>query len=190
MEHVLHVLSHHSQIFYANIHKIMSNVRKWSSRSQGKVASTLLKFPEKKWSTGMRCDNLCSDTIALFGNDAFIQFAKLAKSGNWHCHLQWQCTRSCVTYMMQEGYQWKGDECSLLICHMQIFKSIDFRTMGLWNGLPLFWYTLYRDTLHCLTALGRSFSVKISNRGGAQNTPLRDATFYGRHWWAISIYRR
>ena len=58
----------------------------------------------------MRCDNLCSDTIALFGNDALIQFAKLAKSGNRHCHLQWQCTWSCVTYMMQEGYQWKEDE--------------------------------------------------------------------------------
>ena len=27
-----------------------------------------------------------------------------------HCHLQWQCTRSCVTYMMQDGYQWKEDE--------------------------------------------------------------------------------
>ena len=33
---------------------------------------------------------------------------KLAKSGIWHCHLQWQCTRSCMTYMMQEW--WKEDE--------------------------------------------------------------------------------
>ena len=38
------------------------------------------------------------------------QFSKLAKSGICHCHLQWQNTRSCVTYMMQEGYQWKEDE--------------------------------------------------------------------------------
>ena len=30
----------------------------------------------------MRCDILCSHTIALFGNDAFIQFAKLAKVDN------------------------------------------------------------------------------------------------------------
>ena len=35
----------------------MSNVRKWSSISQGKVESiSSFKFPEKKWSTGMRCD--------------------------------------------------------------------------------------------------------------------------------------
>ena len=38
------------------------------------------------------------------------QWTKLAKSGIWHCHLQWQCTWSCVTYMMQEWYQWKEDE--------------------------------------------------------------------------------
>ena len=42
------------------------------------------------------------------------QLTKLAKSGIWHYHLQWQCTRSCVTYiymyMMQEWYQWKEDE--------------------------------------------------------------------------------
>ena len=51
--------------------------------------------------------------------------------------------RSCVTYMIQEGYQ-NGSEIkklarfkqtlkmsfSLLIGHTQIFKSIDFRTMG------------------------------------------------------------
>ena len=38
------------------------------------------------------------------------QLPKLAKSGLWHCHLQWQCTRSCVTYMMKKVYQWKEDE--------------------------------------------------------------------------------
>ena len=38
------------------------------------------------------------------------QLTKLAKSGMWHCHLQWQWTRSCVAYMMQEWYQWKEDE--------------------------------------------------------------------------------
>ena len=62
-------------------------------------------FPERKWSPGMRWDNFSSHTITLFGNDAFIQLSKLAKSGSWHCHLQWQCTRSCVTYLMQEMYQ-------------------------------------------------------------------------------------
>ena len=73
-------------------------------------------FPERKWSPGMRWDNFSSHTIALFGNDAFIQLSKLAKSGSWHCHLQWQCTRSCLTYLMQERYQWKEDE--LLFTYM------------------------------------------------------------------------
>ena len=44
------------------------------------------------------------------------QLRKLAKSGSWHCPLQWQCTQSCVTYMMQEGYQWKEDK--LLFTYM------------------------------------------------------------------------
>ena len=35
------------------------------------------------YSHGTRSDNLCSQTIALFGNYVFIQFAKLAKSGNY-----------------------------------------------------------------------------------------------------------
>ena len=73
-------------------------------------------FPERKWSPGMRWENFSSHTIALFGNDAFIQLSKLAKSGSWHCHLQWQCTRSCVIYLMQEMYQWKEDE--LLFTYM------------------------------------------------------------------------
>ena len=32
------------------------------------------------------------------------------ESGIWQCHLQWQCTRSDVTHVMQEWYQWKEDE--------------------------------------------------------------------------------
>ena len=74
------------------------------------------------------------------------QIPKLAKSGIWHCHLQWQCTRSCVAYMMREWYQWnfgKRMSCSLHIGHMQIFKSVDFRTMGLWIWITFFWYALY-----------------------------------------------
>ena len=117
MEHVLHVLSLHSQIITQTSIKSYQNVRKWSSISQGIVASiSLFKFPEKKWSTSTRCNNLCSDTVALYGNDAFIQFSKLAKGGNWHCHLQRQCTWSSMTYLMQEGYQWKEEE--LLFTYM------------------------------------------------------------------------
>ena len=39
----------------------------------------------------------------------------------------------------------KRMSCSLLICHTQIFKSIVFRTMGLW-----IWITFFFDT-HCIT---------------------------------------
>ena len=122
----------------------MSNTPEWSSRSQGKVASTLFKFPKRKWSHGMRCYNLCSRTNALFGNDAFIQFEKLAKCGKWHCHLQW----SGVTYIMYMKHgckkvtNGKKMRCSLLICHMQIFKSIEFTIIGI-----LKWCTFF-DT-HC-----------------------------------------
>ena len=59
-------------------------------------------------------------------NDAPIQLANLAKSGTWHCHLQWQCTRSrCMRYMMQEGYQWKEDEL-LFTCIYMPHANIHF----------------------------------------------------------------
>ena len=67
------------------------------------------------------------------------QLPKLAKSGTWHCHLQWQCTRSCVTYMIKKGTNGKRMSCSLLIGHIQIFKSIDFRTSGLWIWITFFY---------------------------------------------------
>ena len=47
-------------------------------------------FQKGKSSPGMRCYNLCSHTIALFGNDPFIQIAKTNHNVE-HCHLQWQC---------------------------------------------------------------------------------------------------
>ena len=43
----------------------------------------------------------------------------------------------------KKGTNGKRMSSSLLICHMQIFKSIDFRTMGLW-----IWITFFFDT-HC-----------------------------------------
>ena len=55
----------------------------------------------------MRCDTLCSHTIALFGNNAIIQNAKLAQKCN--CHLQWQCMIG-HDIVIQEEYQWKEDE--------------------------------------------------------------------------------
>ena len=115
----------------------MSNVRKiWSSRSQGKVASISFKFPGKKWSTGMRCDNLCSDTIALYGNDAFYPIRKTCKkmetdivifNGNVLVHA-WHT-------WCKKDTNGKRMSCSLLMGPMQIFKLIDFRTMGLWKWI-------------------------------------------------------
>ena len=56
---------------------------------------------------------------------------------------QWQWTRSCVTYMMQEWYQWKEDE--LLFTHrpQPNIKMNWLRTMGLWIWITFFWYALY-----------------------------------------------
>ena len=100
-------------------------------------------FPERKWLPGMRWDNFSSHTITLFVNGAFIQLSKLAKSGSWHCHLQWP--RSCVTYLMQERYQKKEDE--LLFTYMSRGKFSNHLTLKQWAfdyGLPFFWYALYR----------------------------------------------
>ena len=47
----------------------------------------------------------------------------------------------------KKGTNRKRMSCSSPICHMQIFKSFDFRTMGLW-----IWITYYFDT-HCTTTL-------------------------------------
>ena len=142
MEHVLQVLSHHSQIITQTSSK---SCQMWANDPpdhKEKLQAPCCSNFQKKWSTGMRCDNLCSDTTALFGNDAFIQFAKLAKSGNWHCHLQWQCTWSCVTYMMQ-GYQWKEDELLFTYVTCKYSNQSTFEQWAYENGLPLFWYTLY-----------------------------------------------
>ena len=40
----------------------------------------------------------------------------------------------------KKGTNGKRMSCSLLVCHMQILKSIDFRTMGLWKWI-IFFYT-------------------------------------------------
>ena len=59
----------------------------------------------------MRWDNFSSHTITLFGNDAFIQLAKLAKSWSW------TLSSSMAMYSVMRDipdarniYQWKEDE--------------------------------------------------------------------------------
>ena len=132
MENILKVLSYHGQIdaqISPNSCQIGPNDPQ--EHKEKLQASCYYNFPERKWSPGMRWDNFNSHTITLFGNDAFIQLSKLAKSGSWHSHLQWQCTRSCVTYLMQEMYQWKEDELLFTYMPHANFQSIDSRTMGL-----------------------------------------------------------
>ena len=62
------------------------------------------------------------------------QLPKLAKSGTWHRNFQWQCTQSCVTYMMTEGYQLKKDELlfTYIKPHSNISNQLKFRTIGPW----------------------------------------------------------
>ena len=111
------------------------NTPEWSSRSQGEVASTLLlKFLERKWSPAMRCDNFCSHTSALFGNDAFIKFVK-QKVGHDNVILNGNELGHAWQTWCKNDTNGKRMTCSLLICHMQIFKLIDIRTMGLWKWI-------------------------------------------------------
>ena len=149
MENVLKVLSYHGQIdaqISTNSCQIGPNDPQ--EHKEKLLAPCYYNFPERKWSPGMRWYNFSSHTITLFGNDAFIQLSKLAKSGSWHCHLQWQCTRSCVTYLMQEMYQWKEDE--LLFTYMPHAKFSNQLILEQWAfeyGLPFFWYALYTQVL-------------------------------------------
>ena len=88
------------------------------------------------------------------------QLRKLAKSGSWHCHLQWQCTRSCVTYLMQERYQWKEDE--LLFTYMPQ-ANFDFRTMGLWIWSTFFLIrTVYDSIMIKYYSLRKSMNMRAS----------------------------
>ena len=69
---------------------------------------------------------------------------KLAKSGTWHCHLQWQCARSCVTYMMHEWYQWNEDELLLIHKPNANIEINLFQNNGPLNMDYLFFY------MHCI----------------------------------------
>ena len=93
-----------------------------------------------------------------------IQLPKLEKVALWHCRLQWQCARSCVTYTWCKiGTNGKRMICSLLVCHMCIFKLISFRTMGLWIWITFFLYALYIQWYSTLTLYGLQYHYKISN---------------------------
>ena len=142
VEHVLHVLAHHSQIiaqtWWTSINscQICPNVILSITRS---CKHFIVHISRKEMITWHGMWQSLQPHYCIVGNEAFIRFTKLAKRGTWHCHLQWQCTRSCVTYMMQEGYQWKEDE--LLFTYR---PHVNIQTMGFSK-----WITFFFDT-HCI----------------------------------------
>ena len=124
----------------------MSDTTEWSSRLRGEVGSTLLfKFPDRNKISSHTWDvTFCAASplhclaMTRLSNSQNLQKVEndiVIFNGNvlghaWH------------TWYKKGTYK-KRMSCSLLICHMQIFKSIDFRTMGLWNSLTFFWYAVY-----------------------------------------------
>ena len=53
-------------------------------------------------------------------------------------------TWSCVTFMRQEGWQWKEDELFYTYMPHAIIQITWLRTMGLWKWITFFWYALYK----------------------------------------------
>ena len=127
----------------------MSNTPKRSSRAQGQAVSTLLfKFSRKEmitWHEMRQFQQPHGPTplhclaMALLSNCQNLQKVGhdiVIFNGNVLGHVWHTWCKKCTNG--------KRMSCSLLICHMQIFKSIDFRTMGLW-----IWITFFFDT-HCI----------------------------------------
>ena len=80
------------------------------------------------------------------------QLPKLAKSGIWHCHLQ--CVLGHAWHTWYKKPIERGWVALYIIGHMQIFKSIDFKTVGLWIWITFF-YT------HCILSFGKSWLQMI-----------------------------
>ena len=118
-----HVLFHNSQI----ISQTPINVKyaRVIIKITPRRSCNCSNFQKGKRLPGMRCDILCSHTIALLGNDAFVQFTKLAKSGKWHCHLQWH-------YGNVLGHAWhtwfkKGPNGKRMSCSLRIMPHANIQ---------------------------------------------------------------
>ena len=149
MENVLKVLSYHGQRdaqISTNSCQICPNDPQ--EHKEKLQAPCYYNFAERKWSPGMRWDNFSSHTITLFGNDAFIQLSKLAKSGSWHCHLQWQCTRvmrdipDARNVLMERGWV-----ALYLYATRKFSNQLTLEQWAFEYGLPFFWYALYRPEI-------------------------------------------
>ena len=156
----MHVLSHHSQIIaQTSINSCQIRPNDPQDHEKKLIASTLLfKFPERKqissremWHSlqpqPLHCLAMTrlsnSQNLQKVDNDIVV-FNGNVLGHAWH-----------TWYKM--GTNGKRMSCSLLICHMQIFKLIDSRTMGLWkwNYLPFF------DT-HCSFLTETDFAADSS----------------------------
>ena len=128
------------------IMKIFMKIVKICPKSPRFTVPCSSNFQKGKRSPRMRCDVLCSHTIALFGNDAFIHSQNVQKVENDIVLFNGYVLGHAWHTWYKKGTSGKKMSCSLLICHMHIFKSIDFRTMGLWKWITIFcWYALYRE---------------------------------------------
>ena len=109
MEYVLKVLSYHGQID-AQISTNSGQIRPKDPQEHKEKLQVpcYSKFSRKEMITSFTWHEMRQFqqphhyTVCQWG---FYPIVKTCKSGSWHCHLQWQCTRSCVTYLMQERYQ-------------------------------------------------------------------------------------
>ena len=105
---------------------------------KGEVASTLLfqNFPERKWSPhspGMRWDNFSSHNHYTVCQWGFYPIVKTCKK--WVMTLSSSMAMYSVMRDIPDARKVpieRGWVALSPICHMQIFKSFDFRTMGLW----------------------------------------------------------
>ena len=78
------------------------------------------------------------------------QLRKLAKSGSWHCHLQWQCTMYSVMRDIPDARKVPMERGWVALYWYATCKFLNLLTLEQWAfeyGLPLFWYALYRCKL-------------------------------------------
>ena len=148
VEHVLHVLAHHSQIIIAQTW--------WASINSCQICpNVILRITRRS----------CKHLVVQISSKEIITWHEMWQSLQPHHCIVWQwgfypihktCKKwdmtlssSMAMYSVMHDIIWckkgtngKTMSCSLLVCHMQIFKSTDLRTIGLWKWITFFWYAL------------------------------------------------
>ena len=125
----------------------MSNVRKWSSRSQGKVASTLFFQISRKeminwhemWQSLQRCD-------CIVWQWRFYPIRKTCK--NWKLTLSSLMAMYSVMRDIHDARRLPMERRWVVLYLYVTCKYSNKLTLEQWaleNGLTLFWYTLYNN---------------------------------------------